>query len=350
MNRVPIQQWIDHLPNKPLAMYAAAIARLGVDLPQMLAEFGKRWPGTAPDPGDWIRLYRSHRSIAGAVQGALPGGLDTMLAADAARALRSLSPEELRYVAESISDSGKIVGWADNAAGVKYAFETSPGLSMGEIPLYGRLGIQSSAAYAVNGTGTAAGKVEESGGTSYHAAIFQSTGYMDLGTLGGNASMAWGVNNSETVVGQADDSSGTYHAFSYTAAGGMKDLGTLGGSASYAYAINASGVIVGLAENKAGKKHAFIYADGTMTDLNAAAVGLPTDFTLEYANGISSAGVIVGTGLDGSGSYEAYILTPVSEPNTAVLLAAAGVGLALLKRCNNATLHAKNSSPLGGPG
>ena len=103
MNRVPIQQWIDHLPNKPLAMYAAAIARLGVDLPQMLAEFGKRWPGTAPDPGDWIRLYRSHRSIAGAVQGALPGGLDTMLAADAARALRSLSPEELRYVAESIS-------------------------------------------------------------------------------------------------------------------------------------------------------------------------------------------------------------------------------------------------------
>ena len=103
MNRVPIQQWIDRQPNKAMATYAAALARVGVDLPQMRAEFGKRWPGAAPDPSDWIGCYRDHRRLAGAVRSLLPGGLDTMLAADAARVLRSLSPEELRSVAESIS-------------------------------------------------------------------------------------------------------------------------------------------------------------------------------------------------------------------------------------------------------
>lgn len=100
MDSIPVQEWIDRQPNKWLATYAAAIARVGVDLPRMMAQFGKRWPGTAPDAGNWIRLYRSHRSIAGAVQKGLPGGPDTMLAADAAIALRGLSPKELRAVAE----------------------------------------------------------------------------------------------------------------------------------------------------------------------------------------------------------------------------------------------------------
>ena len=103
MGEIPIREWIDRQPNKPLATYAAAIARVGVDLPQMMAQFGKRWPGTAPDPGDWIGCYRNHRSIAGAVQGALPGGPDTMLTVDAARALHGMSPDELRSVAETVS-------------------------------------------------------------------------------------------------------------------------------------------------------------------------------------------------------------------------------------------------------
>ena len=103
MSEIPIREWIDRQPNKPMATYAAAMARVGVDLPQMMAQFGKRWPGAAPDAGDWIRLYRNHRSVAGAVQGALPGGPDTMLIADSARAFRNQSPEELRVIAESIT-------------------------------------------------------------------------------------------------------------------------------------------------------------------------------------------------------------------------------------------------------
>lgn len=103
MSGIPIREWIDRQPNKPLATYAAAIARVGADLPQMMAQFRKRWPGVAPDAGDWIGCYRNHRSIAGAVQGALPGGPDTMLAADAARVLHGMSPDELRSVAESIT-------------------------------------------------------------------------------------------------------------------------------------------------------------------------------------------------------------------------------------------------------
>lgn len=109
MNTVPIQEWIDLQPNKAMATYAAAIARVGVDLPQMIAQFGKRWPGGAPDPSEWIGCYQDHRRVADVVRNMIPGGPDTMLAADAARALHGLSPDELRSVAESITPEE----WAD---------------------------------------------------------------------------------------------------------------------------------------------------------------------------------------------------------------------------------------------
>ncbi len=102
MDRVPIQQWIERQPNKLLATYAAALARVGCDLPQMLAEFGKRWPGVAPDPSDWMGCYRDHRRLAGAVRSLLPGGPDTLLMVDIGRAVRRCSPEDLRAVVGSI--------------------------------------------------------------------------------------------------------------------------------------------------------------------------------------------------------------------------------------------------------
>ncbi|MGC9260362.1 MAG: hypothetical protein ACP5I8_09860 [Phycisphaerae bacterium] len=109
MNRLPIEPWIDRQPNKVMATYAVAIGRLGVDLPQMLAEFRKRWPGNAPDPSEWIGCYRDHRRLADVVRNMIPGGPDTMLAADAARALHGLSPDKLRSVAESVTAEE----WAD---------------------------------------------------------------------------------------------------------------------------------------------------------------------------------------------------------------------------------------------
>ena len=103
MDKLPIEQYIDSQPNKVMATYAAAIARMGRDLPQMLAEFGKRWPDAAPDPSDWMACYRDHRRLADVVRNVIPDGPDTMLAADAARALHGLSPDELRSVAESLT-------------------------------------------------------------------------------------------------------------------------------------------------------------------------------------------------------------------------------------------------------
>ena len=78
MNRRPIEQWIDSQPNKVMATFAAAIARVGCDLPQMLADFGKRWPDAAPEPSDWMACYRNHRRLADAMQKLLPGGPDIL--------------------------------------------------------------------------------------------------------------------------------------------------------------------------------------------------------------------------------------------------------------------------------
>ena len=106
MNRLPIEQWIDRQPNRAMATFAVAIARVGVVLPQMMAQFSKRWPGDAPDPGKWIGFYRNHRRLADVVRNMIPDGPDTMLAADAARALHGLSQDDLRSVAESLTPEG----------------------------------------------------------------------------------------------------------------------------------------------------------------------------------------------------------------------------------------------------
>lgn len=103
MNTVPIREWIDGQPNQCLATFAAAVARWGCELPGMLTDCRKHWPSAPPDARLWLDLYRDHRGVAGAVQSAMPGGPDTVMAADLSRAVEGVPPEELRGLLESIA-------------------------------------------------------------------------------------------------------------------------------------------------------------------------------------------------------------------------------------------------------
>ena len=106
-------------------------------------------------------------------------------------------------------------------------------------------------------------------------------------------------------------------------------LGTLGGTSSYAYGINNSGQVVGWAYTTGNAWHAFLYNGSTMIDLNTLIDPL-SGWTLRDAWDINDAGQIVGWGYNGR-QYHAFLLTPVPEPSTFVLICPALLGLGWIK-------------------
>jgi probable HAF family extracellular repeat protein len=195
-------------------------------------------------------------------------------------------------------------------------------------------GVNWSAAYGVNDSGTVVGDGQLATG-SFRGIVWSPDGSVILlGTLGGSRSQATDVNDSGEVVGFASLASGYQHAFSMTD-DMMIDLGTLGGGGSYAYGINNSGEIVGYSTLADGSNAAFLYDDGTMLNLNSL---LPSNsgWDLLYAYGINDSGQITGEGLY-NGQLSAFLLTDppagpagiaaVPEPSEVVIV---GAVLALL--------------------
>ena len=173
-------------------------------------------------------------------------------------------------------------------------------------------GMNWSAAYGINNSGTIVGDGQLANGT-FRGVIWNPNGNTTvLGTFGGNSSQATGVNDSGEVVGFASLASGYQQAFVETG-GTMFDLGTLGGGSSYACGINDSGEIVGYSWLANGGQSAFLYDDGTMLDLNSLIPG-NSGWDLLQAYGINNSGQITGEGLY-DGQLSAFVLTdPPSGP------------------------------------
>jgi len=105
----------------------------------------------------------------------------------------------------------------------------------------------------------------------------------------------------------------------------MQDLGTLGGAWSQAYVINSNGQVVGQAATAEGSGHAFLY-NGQMEDLNDL-IEQDSGWTLNEADGINDLGQIVCSGINSSGQSDLFLLTPVPEPSTLVLLGISVISL-----------------------
>jgi probable HAF family extracellular repeat protein len=146
---------------------------------------------------------------------------------------------------------------------------------------------------------------------------------MNLGTLPGyTGSYGNAINDGGEVVGDAYSSAGTEEAFLYTSASGMQGLGTLGGLSSIAYGINDAGEIVGYADTVSGTD-AFLYYGGIMIDLGPDLPG----WSVTEATGINDSGQIVGYGINPLGQHDSFLLTPVPELSSVLLVFSGLIGM-----------------------
>jgi probable HAF family extracellular repeat protein len=206
-------------------------------------------------------------------------------------------------------------------------------------------------AWAINQNGVAAGLSTNAAGTS-QATLWNGGTITNLTSLGDGTrfSQAMGLNDVNVVVGSSStgqtvgDLTGNGSTTSITRAfvwqgGVISELspanlytpvnnGPTTNYHSVALDINNAGLVVGNSQRISGSAAvATLWENGMAVDLNTL---IPADggWTLLSAEGINAGGDIVGFGTLG-GATHAYLLTPVPEPSTWLLLL---TGMALLYR------------------
>lgn len=193
----------------------------------------------------------------------------------------------------SINDSGQVAGLYEytTTSDTQHAAIWTNGVLKDLTPT----NTNGSFAYAINSNGAATGADYDTN----TAFIYDSNG---LRPLNGMAT-GYAINKSEQVAGTTQNN----HAALYNGTS-VLDLGTLGGTQSRANGINDSGQVVGDADVTGGTgQHAFLYSGGKMTDLNSFVS--TTGLVLNRANSVSNTGYITGSGTIGGQSH-AFLLTP----------------------------------------
>ena len=104
----------------------------------------------------------------------------------------------------------------------------------------------------------------------------------------------------------------------------LGDLPGAQGAANYARGINNHGEVVGVSGGRG-----FVWnVDDGMLDLNDLLDDSGTGWVLTHPYDINDKGQIVGSGQNPNGFQRAFLLTPIPEPSTLILLGGAGaVGL-----------------------
>jgi probable HAF family extracellular repeat protein len=202
-------------------------------------------------------------------------------------------------VAQSINDTGQIVGWYQANSNAIYGFLYTAGnyapvnyaLSFNIYP------------FGINDHGHIVGLI--GGGNNEHGFLYRNGTYTILddpsGTFGPIATtIAMGINDADQIVGAYRDIGGAIHAFLYRH-GTYKTLDDPLGIGTIAYGINNAGQIVGDYGDNRGHQHGLLYSRGNYTTIDDP-LGTST-----VATGINDAGQIVGYYTDVGGHIHGFL-------------------------------------------
>lgn len=233
----------------------------------------------------------------------------------------------------AINNSGQVVGWYAENNGARKAYITGPdGAGMTSLDTPGATN-RSIFPLAINAAGQVAGFTWINGGADEQAFITGTNGkgMMMLETLGTQPysySYALDINNSGQVVGASSTSDGAQAFITGSDGNGMASLGTFGGTESEAAGINNTGQVVGWADT-VSSTDALLYSDGVLTDLSLLAPVVSAGWSDLRATAINDKAQIAGYGIL-NGAEQAFLLSPVPEPETYVMLLAGLVLLGLM--------------------
>lgn len=217
----------------------------------------------------------------------------------------------------AINNKGQVVGYSTSVVWYDHAFLYTDGAisELDEID-------SCSGANGINDKGQVVGSAKNSD-YFFHAFLYSDGVITNLDTLGGHGSCANAINNNGQIVGYYNTEDNLSHAFLYSD-GVMTDLGTSGGSWSMANVINDLGQVVVLCGYDDGTHRYFIYDNGIMTDINTL---LPPDsgWIISGISGINNYGQICGYGGNPQGQSRSFLLSPIPEPTTILLLALGGM-------------------------
>ncbi|MBN2581161.1 MAG: PEP-CTERM sorting domain-containing protein [Pirellulales bacterium] len=261
--------------------------------------------------------------------------------------------------ATSINDIGELVGYSMMSDGSYHAFLYRNG-SINDLGNFGGL---SGRADGINNIGQIAASYVTADGFT-NSILYDHGSITELGHLGGNSTISQGINSLGEIVGHEKMNDGIDHAFVYRQEA-LTDIGTLGGN-SYAWAINDAGKIAGESWTSIDLSyHVFIYEDGIISDISdpyygthatdinnngeIVGFGFPINdafiykneqmsnlnnlidpalgITLTGAYGINDYGQIIALGYNIEMNGSAYLLTPIPEPSSMILLY---IGLAII--------------------
>jgi probable HAF family extracellular repeat protein len=223
-----------------------------------------------------------------------------------------------RTYAYGINDSGQIVGSSAPANQRFQAFlQSGDSYTTLQVP-----GSVSSSANAINASGQIVGTyIAASDPFHSHGFQYVDGRYTTLDPRGSVDTFLYGINSSGQILGFYIDAQ--HLGYNFLLSGGTYNIldlpGTLSNPAGGAVGINDADQIVGR-YGDGRTSHGFVYSDGSLTTLD------PPGSLETYATGINDAGQIVGWYGDSAGVH-GFLATPVPEPSTLLLLAAATFGL-----------------------
>jgi probable HAF family extracellular repeat protein len=168
----------------------------------------------------------------------------------------------------------------------------------------------------------------------YTVWIYANGQFTNIGDLGGGFATGRALSPSGLATGQSILTGGAgNHAFLYRN-GGMTDLGSLNGQGySLGESVNDSGTVVGKVVATAGGTKAFVSFNGAqMLDLTSLIDSSRNGHNMTDATSINGSGAIIGW----EGGYP-YLLTPVPEPTTMLVVGIGAVAVLRRRRKGNAT-------------